>query len=87
MPITAAQLQQIDMILSTAALDGATLAKLRQLGAGLTATRCDMADLADEAPFRSYARCALYLLDGRDHCMRITNDPGDATGLVVVAKG
>ena len=87
MPITDAQLQEIDLVLSTAAPDSATLATLRQLGGGLTATRCDTADLADETPFRTYARCAVYLLDGRDHCMRITNNPIDATGIVVVAKG
>jgi len=87
MPVTPSQLAQIDGVLEQGCAEGATLTALRQIGGGLTATRCDASDLADEAPFRSYARCMLYLLDGRGHCMRITSDPEDATGLVVVAKG
>ena len=87
MPVTPAQLAQIDEVLEQGGADGATLAALRGIGGGLTATRCDASDLSDETPFKSYARCALYLLDGRDHCMKITTDPDAATGLVVVARG
>jgi len=87
MPVTPAQLAQIDGVLETGAADGATLAALRGLGGGLTATRCDASDLVDETPFRSYPCCRLYLLDGRDHCMKITTDPDAATGLVVVGRG
>ena len=37
-------------------------------------TRCDASDVT-EAPFRSYARFDLHLLDGADHCVQITADP------------
>jgi len=87
MAVTSEQLARIELVLSEGSADSATLTRLRALGADLTATRCDASDLADETPFRSYARCALYLLDGRDHCMKITDDLEAATGLVVVAKG
>ncbi len=87
MAITAAQLADIDGLLASAVADGSTLAALRKLVAGATATRCDELDMADEAPFRSYARCNLYLLDGRDHCMRVTGDPAAATGFIIAAKG
>lgn len=87
MPVTPALLAQIDGVLERGSADGATLAALREIGGGLTATRCDASDLADETPFKSYARCELYLLDGRDHCMKITSDPDAATGLVLVPKG
>ena len=87
MAIGVQQLAQIDALLLDGAADRDTLTRLRALGGGLTATSCDASDLADEPPFRSYARCAVYLLDGRDHCMKITNDPMAATGLVLVAKG
>jgi hypothetical protein len=78
---------EIDAVLAQAGADSPTLARLRGLAEGLTATRCDASDLADELPFRSYPRCSLYLLDGRDHCMKITDDPDAATGLVLVPKG
>ena len=87
MSVTAAQLSQIDGVLEQGAADGATIAALRAVGGGLSVTRCDASDLRDEEPFKSYARCTLYLLDGRDHCMKITSDPDAATGLVVVAVG
>jgi hypothetical protein len=86
MAISAELMEQIDAVLAQASADGPTLARLRGLVAGLTATRCDASDLADSEPFRSYEHCALYLLDGRDHCMMITDDPTTATGVVVVAK-
>jgi len=86
MAISAELMQRIDAVLAQASADGPTLARLRGLVAGLTATRCDANDLADSKPFRSYERCTLYLLDGRDHCMKITDDPTTATGVVVVAK-
>lgn len=37
----------------------------------------------DEPPFRAMPHHNLYLLDGRDHCMQLTNDPANATGVVV----
>jgi hypothetical protein len=43
--------------------------------------------MVDEVPFRSYAHCDLFLLDGRDHCVRVTADPAVATGLIIAAKG
>ncbi len=69
MPITIEQLREIDLILATRVADAAAIADLRKLEPGVTATRCDASDVADETPFRSYSLCNLYLLDGRDHCM------------------
>jgi hypothetical protein len=39
-----------------------------------------------ETPFREYARFDLHLVDGGSHCWRLTSDPAEATGLVVVAR-
>lgn len=39
-----------------------------------------------EAPFRSLPGYNLYLLDGREHCVQITNDPSCATGVVVAQR-
>lgn len=87
MAITIEHLREIDRLLATSQADGATVASLRGLKPGVTATRCDASDMADEIPFRSYAHCDLYLLDGRDHCVRVTADPAVATGLIIAAKG
>ncbi|MDP3743782.1 MAG: hypothetical protein Q8Q76_05525 [Methylotenera sp.] len=40
----------------------------------------------DEAPYRSLVNYNLYLLDGRDHCVQITNNLSDATAVVIAHK-
>jgi hypothetical protein len=39
-----------------------------------------------EQPFRSLPDYNLYLLDGREHCVQLTNDPALATGVVVAHR-
>jgi hypothetical protein len=87
MAITLEQLHAIDTLLASARADSRTLSSLRDLAPGLSATRCDATDIRDETPFRKYESCDLFLLDGRDHCVRITNDPAAATGVIVAPKG
>lgn len=77
-------LAQIDGLLAAAAEN--PLADFRREFPGLSLTRCDLSDMAGEEPFRKYAKFNLYLVDGRDHCWRITADPDAATGIVVAAK-
>ncbi len=81
------QLCEIERALAYAAPDAGTVAALRRLAPGVFITRCDAADVKDETPFRSYAQCTLYLLDGRDHCVKITADLAHATGLILAPKG
>ena len=40
----------------------------------------------DEPPFRKLEDYNIYLLDTREHCVRITSDPGMATGIVVAQR-
>jgi hypothetical protein len=40
----------------------------------------------DEAPFRSLANYNIYLLDGREHCVQLTNDLSIATAVVIAQK-
>ncbi|PWB83298.1 MAG: hypothetical protein C3F11_07330 [Methylocystaceae bacterium] len=87
MGIGADQLTLIDAFLETAAADHAAVSGLRRLAPGLTATRCDTTDVRDETPFRSYAKVDLFLLDGRDHCVKITSDPSVATGVILAPRG
>ncbi len=82
-----AQISQIDAALASAGADIETIGLLRRLAPGLAITRCDSIDMRDETPFRVYERCSLYLIDGRDHCWRITHDPACATGLALAPNG
>jgi hypothetical protein len=87
MTIAPAQVLQIDAALASADANSQTLAAIRQLAPGLMVTRCDAVDMRDETPFRVYERCSLYLVDGRDHCWKITQDPDCATGVALASNG
>ena len=65
---------------------GNPLADFRSCFPGLSLTRCDASDMIGEAPYREYPAFDLYLVDGRDHCWRLTGDPAAATGVVVAAR-
>lgn len=51
----------------------------------LSFVRMSAADIP-EAPFRSLSGFNLYLLDGREHCVQITNNPDLATGVVIAQR-
>jgi hypothetical protein len=87
MTIAPAQLTQLDTALTSAEADAQTLAAVRKLTPGLMVTRCDAIDMREETPFRVYERLSLYLVDGRDHCWKITQDPTSATGVAIAPNG
>jgi hypothetical protein len=87
MSLSEQSLRGIGEVLKSASADAATIAELRRRFPGFQVTRCDAHDVADETPYQTFARCKLYLLDGRDHCFRITSDPAAATGLVLSPTG
>jgi hypothetical protein len=77
-------LQWIDAALASASDERDAFAWLRSAVAkGVSVMRCDALDMRDETPFRSYAGCDLFLVDGADHCWKITADPRRATGFVL----
>jgi len=77
-------LQRIDAALASASDERHAFAWLRSAVAkGVSVMRCDALDMRDETPFRSYAGCDLFLVDGADHCWKITSDPQRATGFVL----
>lgn len=84
MGLTADDVREIETLLGAGEAGAQTLADLRRRFPGLSVTRCDPSDLGVETPFREFARFALHLVDGSDHCWRLTGDPARATGLVVV---
>lgn len=87
MTLAQTQMTRIDDALATAGADAATRAALREIAPTLTITCCDAIDMRDETPFRVYERISLYLVDGRDHCWKITQDPGCATGVALAPNG
>jgi hypothetical protein len=79
------ELSRIDGLLA-APPEGNPLADFRKSFPGLSLTRCDAQDMSGEDAFREYPKFKLYLVDGRDHCWHITDDPASATGIVVAAS-
>lgn len=59
---------------------------LRQNLPHLIWTRCDADDVLEE-PFRSIGPFDLHLLDGRDHCVRLTSEPHKANGVLLARRG
>lgn len=53
---------------------------------GLSFTRLDPSDVRDETPARVCPPYKVYLLDGREHCVRLTRNPSEATGIVLVRE-
>ena len=86
MGLSAAQLGMIDTYLAADTADAAAVTALRQALAGPTITRCDLGDVDQETPYRSYPRFTVFLVDASDHCWVITTDPARATGLVVASN-
>lgn len=86
MALTDDHLREIETLLGAPESDAQAVAELRRRLPGISITRCDPSDLGVETPFREFPRFSLYLVDGSDHCWRLTADPACATGLVVVQE-
>jgi len=86
MALSVEDIGRIDALLADASREINPLADFRQRFPGLSLTRCDAQDMSGEPAFREYPRFNLYLVDGRDHCWRLTDDPDAATGVVVAAR-
>lgn len=61
------------------------LPMLKECFPELSFVRMSASDIPEE-PFRSLPDYNLYLLDGREHCVQLTNDPAHATGVVVAQR-
>jgi hypothetical protein len=85
MPLSADELTEIDKMLSAPDADASLYTQLRQRFPHLSLTRCDASDVV-ESPFRSYQKFDLHLLNTKDHCAQITEDPASATGLILAKR-
>lgn len=69
---------------SLPALDDAGLATLRQAWPGLHFTLCSDNDVpARLPPVLEQPGFNLYLINGSEHCLNLTNDPALAIGVVI----
>ncbi|MDE1147279.1 MAG: hypothetical protein PW843_11775 [Azospirillaceae bacterium] len=84
MVVSAEDLGVIDGVMAAPAAEGA-FAILRQQLPHLAWTRCDATDVAEE-PFRRYPAFDVHLLDGGGHCVRLTAEPANATGVLLARR-
>jgi Family of unknown function (DUF6129) len=81
--IAEAQLQAVSDRIASAYLDDALITQLRAEFAPLHFTYCYDDDISDRTPVITTEKFNLYLIDGREHCLKMTNDYEVATGIVV----
>jgi Family of unknown function (DUF6129) len=87
MPLPPDQLHDIKALLQSCGPADSPLIALRERFPGLTTSRCDAADIDMETPLHSFPRFDLHLIDGRGHCWRLTEDPDQATGVLIAMRG
>ena len=76
----------IQTLLADEAASDSSISELRKGLAGLTLTRCDLADIDHETPYGVFPKYTVFLVDASDHCWVFTTDPARATGVVVAAN-
>lgn len=85
MALSADDLSEIDKVLSAPEVDPQVFSVLRRRFPQLVWTRCDASDVT-EAPYRSYARYNIHLLDSAGHCAHVTDDPAHANGIILAKR-
>jgi hypothetical protein len=81
--ISAEQLNEIALNIETLGVDESTVSTLRQQYQPIHFTYCMDDDLPNNEPIIEKSAFNLYLIDGHEHCMCLTNDYEAATGIVV----
>ena len=85
MAVSADEMAKMEGVLAAPDAANVAYATLRGQFPHLTFTRCDASDV-DETPYRSIGLFDLHLIDTRDHCAHITDDPEQATGVILAKK-
>ncbi len=81
--ITPERIEQITRVVERAGLNEGTVSALRESFSELHFTYCMEEDIGSGTPVRKAPGFNLYLVDGRAHCMRLTEELESATGLVL----
>ncbi|MGZ4958641.1 MAG: DUF6129 family protein [Methylomonas sp.] len=81
--ISSETLQQIASVVRTAVLNEALVTTLRGENPGIHFTYCMDDDIPNNEPVLEGQGFNLYLVDGREHCLCLTNSYEHATGIVI----
>jgi hypothetical protein len=81
--ITSEQINAITAKIESMGLSDDTVSELRQQYQPIHFTYCMDDDLPNNTPVFEHEDFNLYLIDGREHCLCLTNDFHVATGIVV----
>ena len=81
--ITTAQLAEIAFQIKAQGVDESIVGQLRTDFSGIHFTYCMDDDIGSYQPVLSETDFNLYLIDGREHCLCITNNHEVATGIVI----
>jgi hypothetical protein len=81
--ITNEQVNSIAARIETLGVDESAVSELRQQYQPIHFTYCMDDDLPNNTPVIERKDFNLYLIDGREHCLCLTNDYDVATGIVV----
>ena len=81
--ITTNQVNAIAAEIEALGVDESTVSVLRQQYQTIHFTYCMDDDLPNNTPVIEHKDFNLYLVDGREHCLCLTNDYEAATGIVV----
>lgn len=81
--ITSEQINAITAKIESMGLSDDTVSELRQHYQPIHFTYCMDDDLPNNTPVIEHTDFNLYLIDGREHCLCLTNDFDIATGIVV----
>jgi hypothetical protein len=81
--ISSEQVNAIAEKIETSGVDESTVSALREQYRPLHFTYCMDDDLPNNVPILEKETFNLYLIDGREHCLYLTDDLEHATGIVV----
>ncbi len=82
--LTGENLAKIEAMLGAPEADPSVLNDFRAQFPGISLTRCDASDVEGEKPYKEFSRFTLYLVSAMNHCVTMTHDPNEATGIIVV---
>jgi len=77
------QLATIVRLVEEQGLDSTLISRLRSMYPGMHFTHCLDEEINHVAPIRERPGFNVYLVDSRQHCLRLTEDFGSASGLVL----
>lgn len=81
--ISSEQVQRIASVLRTQALNETVVSALRSEYPGIHFTYCMEDDIPNNEPVLEGESFNIYLVDGREHCLCLTNNYDNATGIVI----